>query len=50
MKLNERFASTASVLDVKPADNILEISCGAGILAEQIAKQLTSIITKPTSN
>ncbi len=41
MKLNDRFTWAASILDVKPTDNILEIGCGAGILAEQIASQLT---------
>ena len=42
MKLNERFAWAASVLNGKPTDHFLEIGCGSGILAEQIAIQLTS--------
>lgn len=42
MKLNERFIWAVSVLDIKPTDNVLEIGCGAGILAEQIANKLTT--------
>lgn len=41
MKLNERFNWAVSVLNIKPTDNILEIGCGTGILAEQVANKLT---------
>ena len=41
MKINERFPWALAVLDVKPADHLLEIGCGAGILAELIAGKLT---------
>lgn len=42
MKVNERFSWALSILPVSPSDTILEIGCGAGILTEQIALQLTS--------
>ncbi len=41
MKVSERFTWAVSVLNIKPTDNILEIGCGAGVLAEQIANKLT---------
>lgn len=41
MKTNERFPWALAVLDVKPADHLLEIGCGAGILAELIAEIAT---------
>lgn len=42
MKINERFTWAVSILSPAPADQILEIGCGAGILTEQIALQLKS--------
>lgn len=42
MKVNERFYWVAQVLDVQPADCILEIGCGHGIAVEQIAGKLIS--------
>jgi 2-polyprenyl-3-methyl-5-hydroxy-6-metoxy-1,4-benzoquinol methylase len=42
MKVSERFTWAVSVLNIKPKDLILEIGCGAGILAEQIANRLTT--------
>lgn len=42
MKTNERINWAVGMLAVKPADTILEIGCGAGIAAEQIAQKLTS--------
>lgn len=41
MKINERFTWAVGVLDIKPSDHLLEIGCGAGILAEQIGSRLT---------
>jgi len=40
MKINERFPWAVTVLNVKPSDHLLEIGCGAGVLAEQIAGKL----------
>jgi SAM-dependent methyltransferase len=40
-KIPERFLWATELLDVKPTDNILEIGCGAGLMAEQIANRLT---------
>jgi ubiquinone/menaquinone biosynthesis C-methylase UbiE len=40
MKINERFIWAAEILDLDPADQLLEIGCGAGILVEQIASKL----------
>jgi Methylase involved in ubiquinone/menaquinone biosynthesis len=42
MKINERFPWAVDVLDIKPSDHLLEIGCGVGILAEQIAGKLTT--------
>lgn len=38
----ERFLWAIELLQVKPTDSILEIGCGAGLLAELIADRLTS--------
>ena len=38
----ERFLWAAELLNIKPNQNILEIGCGVGILAECIADQLTT--------
>ncbi len=42
MKINERFLWAVEVLDIKPSDHLLEIGCGAGILAEQIGGRLAA--------
>ncbi|SIN75779.1 class I SAM-dependent methyltransferase [Chitinophaga niabensis] len=42
MKINERFTWAVDVLNIKPSDHLLEIGCGAGILAEQIGGRLTA--------
>lgn len=49
MKINERFPWALAVLDVKPTDHLLEIGCGAGILAELIAEKgtITAIDSSP---
>ena len=39
-KIPSRFIWAAGLLDIKPANKILEIGCGAGLLAEQIANKL----------
>lgn len=39
---NERFKWAAEMLNIKPDDHILEIGCGAGLLAEQISTKLKS--------
>lgn len=36
----ERFLWAAGLMKIKPGDHILEIGCGAGLLAEQIAMRL----------
>ena len=41
-KVSERFTWAVHVLQIKPTQNILEIGCGAGLLAEQIACRLTT--------
>ena len=41
-KTAERFFWANNILDVQPADSILEIGCGAGLLAEQIATKLST--------
>jgi ubiquinone/menaquinone biosynthesis C-methylase UbiE len=38
----ERFTWAASLVQIAPADTILEIGCGAGLLAEQIAGRLST--------
>ena len=40
-KTNERFIWAAELLTIKPNNTILEIGCGAGLLAEQIVNRLT---------
>ena len=40
--IHERFKWAVELLDVKPSQNILEIGCGAGLLAEEIASKLTT--------
>jgi len=40
MAVNERFPWAVEVLNHKPSDHILEVGCGAGLLAEQIALHL----------
>jgi tRNA A58 N-methylase Trm61 len=40
MEPNERFTWAATVLNLQPADRVLEIGCGAGLLVEQIARVL----------
>jgi ubiquinone/menaquinone biosynthesis C-methylase UbiE len=40
--LHERFAWALEVLEIKPTDYVLEVGCGAGILAEQVAQKLTT--------
>jgi ubiquinone/menaquinone biosynthesis C-methylase UbiE len=51
MKINERFTWALDVLDVKPADHLLEIGCGAGVLAELISGDLkTGSITAVDSS
>ncbi len=42
MNSNERFTWAAKVLNLQPADKVLEIGCGAGLLVEEIAKLLDS--------
>jgi cyclopropane fatty-acyl-phospholipid synthase-like methyltransferase len=42
MPVNERFQWSLQVLEIQPADLVLEIGCGTGMLAEMIAKQLHS--------
>lgn len=37
MEVNERFSWAAAIIAPKPASVLLEIGCGAGILAELIA-------------
>lgn len=39
-KSPERFLWAVEVMDIKPNDQVLEIGCGAGLLAEQIALRL----------
>lgn len=41
-KIPERFIWANKLIDVKPDDHILEIGCGVGLLAEQLASKLTS--------
>jgi SAM-dependent methyltransferase len=38
----ERFIWATEMLNISPSDNILEIGCGAGLFAEQIAGKLTT--------
>jgi SAM-dependent methyltransferase len=38
----ERFKWAVELLNVKPTQNILEVGCGAGLLAEEIASKLTT--------
>ena len=40
MEVNERFSWAATIIAPKPASVLLEIGCGAGILAELIAGKL----------
>lgn len=40
MKSNERFVWAASVMNVSPSANILEIGCGAGIFIQEMLKYL----------
>lgn len=40
MAVNERFLWGTGMLNLNPSDNILEIGCGAGLFAEQIANRL----------
>ncbi|HEY0677370.1 MAG TPA: class I SAM-dependent methyltransferase [Chitinophagaceae bacterium] len=40
-EVNERFIWAASVIDVSPADKVLEIGCGAGLLTDVIAQSLS---------
>lgn len=40
-KIPERFLWATEMLDIQADQNILEIGCGAGLLAEQINKKLT---------
>jgi len=42
MTTGERFLWAAKLLDVQPSNTVLEIGCGAGIFAEQIAHRLTT--------
>lgn len=42
MKPDKRFIWATLVLDLKPDEQVLEIGCGAGILAELIAHKLTT--------
>ena len=37
MPVNDRFIWAAEMLDIKPADMVLEIGCGTGILAQLLA-------------
>jgi ubiquinone/menaquinone biosynthesis C-methylase UbiE len=38
----ERFLWAAKLMRVQPADTVLEIGCGAGLLAEQVASRLST--------
>lgn len=38
----ERFLWMRSLMDIQPNDQLLEIGCGAGLLAEELAKDLTT--------
>lgn len=40
--IHERYYWAVEVLDIKKADNILEIGCGTGIAATLVAEQLTT--------
>lgn len=40
--LHERFAWALDVLDIHATDTVLEVGCGAGILAEQVVQSLTT--------
>jgi cyclopropane fatty-acyl-phospholipid synthase-like methyltransferase len=40
--MNEKFTWAVRLLKLKTIHNILEIGCGAGLLAEQIAHRLTT--------
>jgi ubiquinone/menaquinone biosynthesis C-methylase UbiE len=40
MPTHERFIWAAEIMSIQPAEQILEIGCGAGLLAEQIAALL----------
>ena len=42
MAIHERFYWATDVLDLHPADEILEIGCGAGIFASLITEKLTT--------
>jgi ubiquinone/menaquinone biosynthesis C-methylase UbiE len=42
MKIPERFIWAAGLMNIKKNDHILEIGCGAGLLAEEIARRLES--------
>jgi ubiquinone/menaquinone biosynthesis C-methylase UbiE len=42
IETNERFTWAAELLSINPSDHILEIGCGAGLLAEEIATRLIS--------
>ena len=38
----ERFKWAAGLMNLKPEDNVLEIGCGAGLFAEEIAQRIIS--------
>ncbi len=42
MHTNERVAWAAGVVAPQPGDHLLEIGCGAGLLVEQLARNLTT--------
>jgi 2-polyprenyl-3-methyl-5-hydroxy-6-metoxy-1,4-benzoquinol methylase len=42
MAISERFTWAAELMAIKSDDRVLEIGCGAGLLAECIAEQLTT--------
>src|SRR3990170_4679571 len=41
-EMHERFKWAVELLNIKRTQNILEIGCGSGLLAEQIACRLTT--------
>jgi len=40
--INERFTWAVEVMSVQPTDTILEIGCGTGILAGEVASKFTT--------